>query len=190
MAFGGRSMKTSTNPSTIIRAEMLVLFGGLIAWLLVTLLIVPYASTLFEKGMDLYGFWNVEKSISSRTQEKKQLQHDVQVLDSLATSAVTRRKVDEGSITSMLYDRAIAAGTQGTKIALGEKKSLGASLELPLTVRGVGSYQAIGRLVASLEDIPAPLCVRQAAIAKTTSGAIEIVVDCVIELETTAGKRP
>ena len=87
---------------------------------------------------------------------------------------------DEGAAAALLYERADSIGIRGTKVSIGEKITVKDRNETAVTVRGTGSYLTIGRFCEAVENLPAPVRIRQVTASKSLAEPIDVVIDFVV----------
>lgn len=170
----------------ILRVETFALI--IIALILMALVQaeVPYAEKLLQRGRGLYGFWALKERTVDVTLKKKKVQHEIRQLDSLIHIYETRVKTDEGAAAAMLYERADSTGIKNTRVTIGEKVAGKEYDETTVTVRGNGTYTAIGKFTAALENLPTPVRVRQITATAVKGDQIEAIIDFVLLTQQTA----
>jgi Tfp pilus assembly protein PilO len=172
-----------------LRCEWLIAFFFVVMALGASYVQAPYAQKLFSEGRALYGFWSLEKRAAAVKVKKKAIQQEVTLLDSLVTVYEQRMQGDEGLAAAMLYKRADSSGLSASRISVGEKVHAKGRDETGVTVRGRGSYAAIGRFCEAIENLPAPVRIRQIVIAPAGNGAIDAAIDFTLLSEKTAGDK-
>lgn len=170
----------NTGLNKILRFETLTMIVIAAIMIFIVQVEIPYAGKLARQGSGLYGFWALKERTAAAIKEKKDIQHEVRQLDSLIKIYESRVKADEGAAAAMLYERADTAKIKNTKVTIGEKVAEKEYDETSVTVRGSGSYTAIGQFTAALENLPTPVRVRQVTATAAKGGEIDAIIDFVL----------
>jgi hypothetical protein len=141
---------------------------------------VPYAGRVYREARDLWMFWGFKQHTTDIATQKNKLERENRALDSLL--AASERRYDSSGVTVMagLYKSADSAGLHASKVEISERIRVGDHFETPVTVRGSGAYAAVGRFCEVIENLPAPVRVRQISATAPQSGTVEAIVDFVV----------
>lgn len=150
---------------------------------------IPYAGKLVRQASGLYGFWALKERAKEVAKQKTEIQYEIRQLDKLIKIYESRVRTDEGAAAAMLYERADSTGIKNTKVTIGEKVADKEYNETSVTVRGSGSYIAIGRFTAALENLPTPVRIRQVTATSVKGDGIEFIIDFVLLTQGSGGGR-
>lgn len=99
-----------------------------------------------------------------------QLAHERASIDSLLAILTNRPAFDEAQTVGMLYQLADSAGCKAGKVEIGEPIELNDIVEIPIQFVGEGSYAAIGKLVAGVENLTYVSRIRTMSLQKQGDG--------------------
>jgi hypothetical protein len=160
-----------------IRCEYFIMLALAIAAIIAATVHMPYVEKLVSEGRNLYGFWALQKRTAEIKAKKNTVQREIRLLDSLAAVYEKRMQGDEGAAAAMLYKQAEAAGLRTSRISIGDKLKVENRDETSVTVRGHGSYSSLGRFCEAVENLPAPVRIRQITASAAGSGRVDAVID-------------
>lgn len=171
-----------------VRCEYFIIFALAVAAIIAAAVHLPYAEKLVSEGRNLYGFWALQKRTAEVKAKKNAVQREIRLLDSLAAVYEKRMQGDEGAAAAMLYKQAEAAGLRTSRISIGDKLQVENRDETAVTVRGHGSYFSVGRFCEAVENLPAPVRIRQITASAAGGGRVDAVIDFALLSERQTGK--
>jgi Tfp pilus assembly protein PilO len=163
------------------------------AWLITPLLMVgacvmviryvhwPIGQETWKKGMHIYKQYNMVQQAGFLPREYASVRKDIATLDSLIRNVQkTEKTSDDREVVAMLYAHADSLNVKTSKVEIGEPIQLDTRQEIPIVVRGTGSYQDIGKFSGNIENIPFPTRIRHMVLKETENNDIEMLIDFVV----------
>lgn len=141
---------------------------------------VPYADRLVRGGKELWEFCGFKQREASFVDQKKKVDRDIRLLDSLIEIQEHKTITDEKVIMGAFYQYADTAGLRTSKVEIGERMKINDHFETAVTVRGNGTYASIGRFCEAIENMPVPIRVRQISAGSPADGTIDAIIDFVV----------
>jgi hypothetical protein len=141
---------------------------------------VPYAVRLFHEGRDLWLLWGFKQQATDIAVQKKRVERDNFLLDSLIAAGENSSHADANSVMAALYKCTDSVGLKTSKVEIGERMRITDHFETSVTVRGSGGYASVGRFCEAIENMPAPVRIRQITANGASGGSVDAIIDFMV----------
>ena len=131
-------------------------------------LLVPYATDEISTAWTMMRLGTPAARLPGVDEQIRRTQTELNRLIRESRVVAGRPVFSEPAVLERVYTAADSIGFDLRKVELGEGLATGKSVEIPLEFNGEGSYNAIGRLVETLENLPWTTRVRRLSIARET----------------------
>jgi len=140
----------------------------------------PLAVIITKECIRLFNNNKLVSSAADYDSEIKKIKSDNCKLDSMLS--VYRKKDENRKITIVeaLYTYADNAGIKASKVEIGEVAKVENHTEIPVAVRGIGTYGAIGMFTASIENADQAARIRSINISSEKDELLNVSLDFVI----------
>jgi len=138
---------------------------------------IPYAQRLVREGKELRVFWGFKQRETSIVDQKKKVERDIRLLDSLIKKQEHKVLIDDKTVLGALYQCTDTAGLRTSKVEIGERMKITDHFETDITVRGNGTYASVGRFCQAIENMPAPIRIRQISAGSASGGKVDAIID-------------
>ena len=141
---------------------------------------IPLGMSVYKKTIQFYEQYQLRNNSDQLTLELGSIRKDIYMIDSLLSYQEKRKIGNTSNIVDVLYSFADSSQFKTSKVETSEQLSVLNHTEMPVNVKGTGSYRAAGKFVESIENASWSTRIRQVLMKEDKNGDIEMHVDFVV----------
>lgn len=165
---------------SIVNWKMTFSVLAFIAVIVVYRLYIPFGVNVYKKGKQFYEQYQIRNSADKLTSKLNSIRKEITVIDSLLQCQEKRENDISGNMVDVLYSFADSSQFKTSKIETGECLKVLKHTETPVSVRGVGSYTALGKFTEKVENASWSTRIRQLVLKNVENGNVDAYVDFVV----------
>lgn len=143
-------------------------------------LYIPFGISVYKRSKQFYEQYQLRNNSNQLTLELGSIRKDIYMIDSLLAYQEKRKIGNTSNIVDVLYSFADSSQFKTSKVETSEQLSVLNHTEMPVNVKGTGSYRAAGKFVESIENASWSTRIRQVLMKEDKNGDIEMHVDFVV----------
>lgn len=141
---------------------------------------VPMTMLILKEVSSLIRNQSLARNAGTFPDKLKKINNEIDLLDSCVTTIKQQCKSDKANIVESLYSFTDSAGLKATKVEIGDPLLVDNHKEIPITIKGSGTYESIGKFTECIENAHEPVKIRQLIIKESDEKLLAVSIEFVI----------
>jgi hypothetical protein len=141
---------------------------------------IPISRLIIKESTDFVVKKRLVNQVETFPDKQTKIEQDIHTIDSLVTVMKSSDEHDQKNFVENLYVYTDSAGLKPSKVEIGEVKTVKDHKEVTVSIKGTGTYEAIGKFSEKIENAHQPVRINQVVIKGIEQNLLSVSIDFVI----------